>query len=436
LGAVSRLQNGERMQLLRENDDYRRLWLAQTISQLGSQISYLALPLTAAVWLEATPTDMGLLVAMGSLPSLVVGIFAGALIDRRPRRPFLISSDLARAFLLALIPVAWLAGALNMPMLYVISFLSGACALFFDVAYQAFLPSVVARSELVGGNSGLELSRSAAEVAGPSIAGGLIHLLKAPMALAVDAASFLASAALIARIDVPELPFKSGAAGRSLMADALEGVREVARTPTVRSLAVAAAAIGLFNAMVESVATLYLIRVVGMEPGLLGAVFSAGGIGFVIGATLPERFINRYGIGPTMAFAIAVVGISDLALPLAGSDVMRVAAAVGIGQFFFGLGFTVYRVAQISVRQALVPEPLLGRVGATLNVLGWSTVPVGALIGGLLGQGIGLQPTLVAAALLEASIALWIWRSPLWRIPALDMLAASPAIGDAQAGTS
>jgi MFS family permease len=417
------------MQLLRENHDYRRLWLAQTISQLGSQISYLALPLTAAVWLEATPADMGLLVAVGSLPSLVVGLFAGAVIDRRPRRPFLVSSDVARAFLLALIPAAWLAGVLSMPMLYVIAVLSGACALFFDIAYQAFLPSVVARSALVSGNSSLELSRSAAEIAGPSVAGGLIHLFKAPMALAVDAGSFLASAALISRIDVQESSHKTSVARRSLMADALDGVHEVARTPAVRSIAVAAAAIGLFNAMIESVAILYLTRAVGMEPGLLGAILSAGGIGFIIGATLPERLIDRYGIGPTMAVAIAVVGISDLALPLAGSDVGRVAAAVAVGQFFFGLGLTVYRVAQISVQQAIVPQPLLGRVGATLNVMGWGAVPVGALIGGLLGQGIGLQPTLVTAALLEASIALWIWRSPLWKIPALDLLASPPASG-------
>ncbi|HEY7036505.1 MAG TPA: MFS transporter [Thermomicrobiales bacterium] len=175
------------MQLLRDHDDFRRLWMAQTISQLGSQVSFLAIPLTAAVMLGATPTEMGVLSAMGSVPSLLVGLLAGAIVDRRPRRPVLVSSDLVRAVLLGAIPLAWLVGALNMPLLYLVAFLSGACALFFDVAYQSFLPSLIERDRLVEGNSDLELSRSAAQVAGPTLAGGLIQLLKAPLAIAVDA---------------------------------------------------------------------------------------------------------------------------------------------------------------------------------------------------------------------------------------------------------
>ena len=148
-----------------------------------------------------------------------------------------------------------------------------------------------------------------------------------------------------------------------------------------------------------------------------------GSLGFIIGALLPARLVRTFGIGPTLAAAVAVVGLSDLALPLAGQDVWRVALAVGLGQFFFGLGLTVFRVAQISVRQTLVPEGLLGRVGGALHLLGWGIAPLGALIGGVLGQSIGLRQTLLFGAVLEALVALVIWRSPLWIMRDIELSA-------------
>jgi MFS family permease len=407
------------VQLLRAHDDFRRLWLAQTISHVGSQVSFLAIPLTAAALLDATPAEMGLLTAMSSIPWLVGGFMAGAVVDRRDRRPILISTDLARAVLLATIPAAWLLGALTMPLLYVVAVLVGACSLFFDVAYQAFLPSLIDRDRLVEGNSGLELSRSAAEVAGPTLAGGLIQLLKAPVAIAVDALSFLASAALVARIRTKE-PHRTRDAATPFLADALGGLRAVGRNPSIRALAFSSASIGLFNAMLEAVWILYLTRSIGMQPGVLGLVFSAGGVGFVIGALLPGRVTRRFGVGPSIALSIAVIGLSDLALPFAGHDLRFVIPAVALGQFCFGLGLTVYRVAQTSLRQALVPPALMGRVGGTLHTLSAGTVPLGAIIGGVLGQTIGLRSTLVLAALLEAATALWILWSPIGSIRTID----------------
>jgi MFS family permease len=402
------------MQLLHDHDDFRRLWLAQTISLIGGQITYLALPLTAALSLHATPGQMGLLTAIGALPSLVIGVFAGEVVDRRARRPILISADVGRAVLLAIIPLAWLMGHLSMPLLYVIAVLSGACALFFELAYQAFLPVMLARKRLMEGNSLLELSRSAAEVIGPTIGGGLIQLLKAPLAIAVDAGSFLVSAILIARIQTRE-PRPAGAATNgSFWQSALMGIREVGNSAPLRALAVSLAAIGLFNAVIEAVVILYLVRSIGLAPGVLGVVFAIGSIGFIVGAMLPTRLVRNFGVGPTLAGSIAVVGLSDLAIPLAGQDVRWVALAVGLGQVFFGLGLTVFRVAQISVRQVLVPDQLLGRVGAAMNLFGWGTAPLGAIVGGVLGQTIGLRSTLLLGAILEAATAIWIWRSPLW----------------------
>lgn len=404
------------MQLLHHQDDFRRLWLAQTISLIGGQITYLALPLTAAISLDATPTQMGLLTAMGALPSLVVGLFAGEIVDRRTRRPILITADLVRAMLLAVIPLAWLAGSLSMPLLYLVAFLGGMCALFFEIAYQAFVPALLDRQKLVEGNSLLELSRSAAEMIGPTVGGLLVQLLKAPLAIAADACSFLASALLIARIQTREPLPAPAAPGISFWQASMTGLRVVGRSAPLRALAVSLAAIGLFNALIEAVVILYLTRTIGLAPGIIGLVFALGSAGFVAGALLPTRLVRRLGVGPTLAWSIAVVGLSDLALPLAGQDVLLVALAVALGEFFFGVGLTVFRVVQISIRQALVPDTMLGRVGGALSVLGWGIAPLGALIGGLLGQSIGLQATVVVGAVLETAIALWIWQSPLWRM--------------------
>jgi MFS family permease len=409
------------MELLRDHDDFRRLWLAQTVSQIGGQITYLALPLTAALTLAASPMEMGVLTAVGALPALAVGLVAGELVDRRERRPILVSADVARAFLLMTIPLAWLAGHLSMPVLYLVAFFSGLCALFFDIAYQAFVPSLLQRRRLVEGNSLLELSRSASEVIGPVLSGGLIQLLKAPAAIGADALSFLASALLIARIRTRERR-PAAASEMALWRSSWMGVREVAGSAPLRALAVSLAAIGLFNALIEAVVILYLTRSIGLAPGVLGAVFAVGSAGFIVGALLPARLVHALGVGPTLALSIAVVGLSDLALPLAGPDVRWVTLAFGIGQFFFGLGITVFRVAQISIRQAIVPDALLGRVGGALSVLGWGIAPLGALAGGLLGQSIGLWWTLVIGSVLEGATAVVIRFSPLWTMVVIPIL--------------
>lgn len=410
------------MDLLREHVDFRRLFIAQTISQIGSQISFLAIPLMAAVTLNATPAEMGLLTAMGSLPALVVGLHAGVFVDRHARRPVLISSDLARALLLGAIPVAWWLGLLSLPLLFGIAFLGGFGALLFDIAYQAYLPSLIDRKRLIEGNSGLELSRSAAEVAGPTIAGLLIQVLKAPLAIAADALSFVVSALLISRIETRESARTSSSATPSIWSQAHAGLRAVVRTPAVRALAVSAAGLGLFNAMIEAVWILYLVGSVGMEPGILGMVFAAGSVGFVVGALLPGPAVARFGVGPTLTISVAIIGLSDLALPLVGQDLIVVAFAVMLGQFCFGMGLTVFNVAQLSLRQALVAESMLGRVGGLMRVAGWGTAPIGALVGGVLGTLVGVRPTLLIAALLETAIAVWIWRSPLWAVKAISLV--------------
>ena len=399
--------------------EFARLWAAQAISQVGSQVTFLALPLTAVVVLGASPAEMGVLTAAGAVPSLLVGLQAGAWVDRRRRRPILVSADLGRAVALAAVPVAWWLGALSVPMLVAVALVVGLGSLLFDVAYQALLPAVVPRDRLLEGNGKLELSRTAAELGGPALAGGLLSVVSAPVALLVDAASFLASAALLVRLRVAEDLPAAREAGRRMLTEVREGLAVVAGDGRLRAVAGSRGLLGLFNAMLEAVVVLYLIREVGLSALAIGAVFAVGSVGFLVGAVLPERVAARIGTGPAMAAALALVAASDLAVVLAAGPPVVVLAVLAGAQFCFGVGLTVYKVGQASVRQALVADAMQGRVAATIRVVGEAAVPAGALAGGLLGAWLGVRETLVLAAVGEGLAAVLLWRSPLRALLAL-----------------
>ena len=398
-----------------KNADFMKLWAGQTISQVGSQVTFLALPLVAVLALEATPFEMGLLTAAGAIPTLLAGLHAGALVDRRRRRPILIGGDLGRAALLALIPLAWSLDLLSMGLLYAIALGGGLLSLFFDLAYQAFLPTIVPRERLVEGNAKLELSRTVAEIGGPGLAGGLIQLLTAPIAILLDACSYLGSALMIAWIRVKEPPPLRTDRPRRLLAEIREGLALVFGDERLRALVGGGALIGFFNAALEAVFVLYIARQLGVGPALLGAIFAAGSVGFLVGAFLPVRAARRVGMGPATAGGVALAGASDFLVPLAGAggSLWGIVALLTAAQFLFGIGVTVFNVNQSSLRQAIVPGHLMGRATATGRVLTSALIPLGALLGGLLGELIGLRATLVLAAVGELLAALWLWRSPL-----------------------
>lgn len=393
--------------------DFMRVWLGQTISQIGSQVSFLALPLIATVLLDATPFQMGLLTAASSVPTLLVGLYAGVFVDRHRRRPILIAGDLGRALLLGLVPLAWMAGRLSVELLYVVALLGGMLSLFFDVAYQAFLPLLVPRDKLTDANAKSALGGTAAQLAGPSLAGWLIQLLSAPLAIAADAVSYLVSALMLARIRAKEPAPTAGANRRGVRSEAGEGLHVVFRDPRLRALAGGRSLLALFNAMLEAVVVLYLVRALGVGPALLGFIFSVGSAGFVVGALLPSRLAGRFGIGFAMIGGMMLVGLSDLLVPLAGGSRLIVIPLLVVAEFGFGLGLTVFNVNQVSLRQAIIPLRLQGRATATVHVLLAGFVPLGALLGGLAGELVGLRTTLILAALGELLAAIWIWRSPL-----------------------
>lgn len=375
--------------------DFRRLWAAETISQLGTQVTLLALPLAAIVVLKASPFQVGLLGVFEFVPFLLVGLPAGVWVDRLRRRPILVAADVGRALLLGSIPLAHAFGALHLSQLYAVSLLAGVLTVFFDVAYQSVLPSLVGREHLVEGNAKLEGSRSAAQLAGPGLAGLLVGAITAPPAIAVDALSFFASAAFILRLRVDESGIAGAAPARRMRTEIAEGVRYVVGHPLLRAIASYTSLSNLFSTMAFAVLLLYEVRELGLSPGVVGLVLTLGNVGVLVGAFAAGRAARRLGVGRAIVGSAVLCGPAQLMIPLA-PKAFPIPVLVA-GQFLLGLGGVVYNVNQVSLRQTITPDHLLGRMNATMRFLVWGTMPLGALLGGALGGAIGLRPTLWVA---------------------------------------
>jgi MFS family permease len=378
-----------------------KLWGAETVSQLGTQVTLLALPLTAVLVLHATPFEVGLLGTAEFLPFLLVGLPAGVWVDRMRRRPILIAGDLGRAVALGTIPLAYSLGMLHIIQLYVVAFISGICTVFFDVAYQSYLPSLVDRDQLVDGNAKLEISRSGAQLAGPGLAGALIQLVKAPVAILVDAISYLGSAAFVFTIRSEEpAPPKHGPDGEphpSMKKQIGEGLRYVFGHPLLRPITFCTATSNLFGPMALAILILFAVRVLHLTPGAIGVIFAIGNVGFLTGAVVSDRLAKRIGIGPTIVASAALFSVSGLVLPLAQPSTAWVVIIATM--LLQGFGAVVYNINQVSLRQAITPERMQGRMNATVRFVIWGAIPIGSFIGGVLGGVIGLRATLWVAGI-------------------------------------
>ncbi|MGH2587340.1 MAG: MFS transporter [Dehalococcoidia bacterium] len=380
------------------NPDFLRLWAGQTVSLFGSQVTILALPLTATLVLDATPVQMGLLGATGTLPFLLIGLFAGVWVDRLRRRPVLIAADLGRAVLLGSIPLAAALDQLTMAQLYAVSLLTGFLTVFFDVAYQAFLPSLVERRQLVEGNGKLEMSNSTARVAGPGLAGALTQLLSAPAAVLWDAISFLLSALFIGSIRGPE-PAPNRKAERSgIWAEVREGLRLVLRDPLLRPLAISTAAGNLCTGVVTALFVLFLVETLHLAPAVIGLISAVGSVGALVSAMLVAPVTQRLGIGRALVTGKLLLAAGALLMPVAAGPAVVAAAVLTASRLVGTAGQVLSNVNQVSLRQATAPARLQGRVNATNRFLVWGTMPIGALLGGLLGEAIGVRPTLAVGA--------------------------------------
>jgi MFS family permease len=377
--------------------DFLKLWSAQSISVFGSEITSLAYPLTAIVVLEASVFQMGVLQAAGGAAAVAVGLFAGVIADRVRRKPLLIASDLGRALLALSIPAAAFFGILRIEQLYIVAFLAGALSILSMVAAMAFLPSLVAKEQLVEGNSKLGTTESVALIAGPGLSGLLVQILTAPLAILVDAASFLVSAFFIWRIRVPEVLIEKEK--RSVWAEIGEGLRFVYAHPLLRPLAESIALYFLFRQIVLALFTLYAIRVLNLEPLLLGVVFSGLGFGFLLGALTVKRITSRFGIGRTMLGANLLNIFSIALVPLASGSTALIVALLILSHFFHAFGVQLNGINLVSLRQSITPSHLQGRMTASFRFVNVGMMMFGALIAGALGEWIGLRATLVVGAI-------------------------------------
>lgn len=320
------------------------------------------------------------------------------MVDRvRHKRRLLVIADFARALALTSVPAAFLAGILSFEQLYAVAFLNGIFSVFFDVAASAYLPALLRRQELVDGNSKLELSRSSAEVIGPGAAGLLIELVRAPFALGADAISFVLSGLLLGLIRTPSLPVDAPAAGpriRSLGREMLAGTRYVFRQPYLRAVALTTTTANFFRSGLIAVLLVYLVREGGASAGLIGAAFAIGNIGFVAAALIAPRVARRFGVGPTIFAAVSVFGPAAVLVAAVPPRMAVYATGAMILVDSFGIG--LHGVNQVSLRQAVTPEKLRGRMTATVRFLNIGTMPLGMMLGGALGSAIGLRPAIWA----------------------------------------
>ena len=417
------------------NSNFLKLWTSETISQFGGQFTGLALGLTAIIILNANPVEKGILDFAGSVPWLIFGLVAGVWIDRHRKQRIMVISNILRGSILALIPIGAVLGVitkLGLPFLYAISFCVGFLQVFFDITYQSFLPSLVRRDQLVEGNRNLQASASTAQVAGPTIAGIVISILTAPIAIAVDACSFFASAFALGRI-AHEEAINSEIEKPSVLADIREGLHVVFSDRRLRMIAGCTGTSNFFSTALGTLFLLYLIQPspagLGVSENLAGVtagiIFSVASIGALVGVGISSRVAKSIGVGPAILGSILIGGLGAVPYYTSGSLTASPLFTLGgfavnwsmlsimAGQFVSFIATVVYNVNQVSLRQAIVPLRLQGRMNATMRFLVWGTIPLGALTGGLLGEFLGLR-TAIGIAILGGSLAfLWVLLSPV-----------------------
>jgi MFS family permease len=378
---------------------FRRFWIGQSVSFVGTQVTELALPLTAVIILGATPAQMGLLTAVGLVPFLIVGLLAGVWVDRWRRQSILVITDLVSAATVAAVPVAATLGLLSMSWLYGLAFVLGFVGVIAPVAYQSFIPTLVGRDRLVAANARMEASNSTAAIIGPGIGGLLVQLLTAPIALVVDAVSYLVSAAFIASLKVREPAPIAPADRESVRRQIVEGLRHVAGVPVLRALVTGGAIHNFFSRMIDALLVLYAVNELHLRPVEIGLVFAAGGPGALLGAIGVGWLGRRLGVGPTIVGMQVLTGVARLLIPLAGGPAWLAIGTLAASECLLGFVRTAFNISQVSLRVAITPDRMHGRVNATMRFVMWGVTPFGALAGGLLATTVlGLRGTLAIAA--------------------------------------
>jgi MFS family permease len=394
---------------------FRNFWLGQTISVFGDQVTLLAIPIVAVLILDAQPAEMGLLTAAGLLPHLLFSLPAGVWLDRvARRRRLMIVVDIARAALIATIPIAYVFGLLTLAQLYVVTFAVGTLAVVFDISWNTLFVAVTPRQDFVAANSLLNGSRSLAYVVGPSIGGLLIQFVGAAVTMLTDAVSFLASAVFLGRVKAEEPPIEHVAQG--IRAQLATGLRFISRDPIMRPSLLSVATVNLFNFAFSALFILYATTYLLVEPGLLGLALGAGAVGGVFGALVAGRIGRRIGLGPAYALGLVLFPVSLVAIPLVSGSLPVVLAMLALTEFGAGFGVMILDINAGTIIQARTPDAIRGRVSGAWRFINYGVRPIGALIGGLAGAAIGVRETLILATLLSLAGVLWLIGTPVLRL--------------------
>lgn len=393
------------------------LWGGQSISEIGSSVTMVALPLAAVVLLRASTFSVGLLTAAGTASFLLVALPAGLVVDRVAKRWLMLTCDVARMVIIGSVALAAAFGVLTMAQLFAVALLSGLATVFFDVAYQSYVPALVDRDQLHEGNGKLGATQSFAQVVGPGLGGGLFGVLKAG-AMSIDASSYAVSAVSLWLIKTREparvaSPAADGQPRGGLFGEIFAGLRFVLGHRVLRKIAACTGTANLFGAMAGALEIIFLVRIVHISPAEVGLLFSIGSVGGILGGVLSGRLAKWIGTARIIWFSMLVFGAIGILMPLTEAGWRLVLFPISVA----GLSFAavVYNIAQVSYRQIICPPELLGRMNAAIRWIVWGTLPLGGLLGGVLGSAtaLGVLPTLWLSVVGSWAAGFWVLFSPL-----------------------
>ncbi len=402
--------------LLRERE-FRLFWIGQTISNFGDQVTWLALPVIAVLILHADPAQMGLLTAFGLLPHLLFSLPAGVWLDRvQHRRRLMILMDLGRAAVIALVPIAVAFHWLSIDLLFAGSFLIGTMSLLFVISWGTLFVAVAKRDQYVEANALLNGSRSVSSVGGPAIAGILIQILTAPVALLVDAVSFVGSAFFLSRIQPAEAPIEHEPG--SIRSQLAAGLGFTFRDPIVRPSVLAASTMNLFNYGFQGLFVLYVLTYLGVEPGILGLALGAGAVGSVIGAVVAGRVGQRLGIGGAFLLGMILFPGATILIPLAapGMPMLLIVGLLFLAELVSGFGVMILDINAGAMLFARTPDRIRGRAMGAFGFINNGVRPIGAVVGGLIGAIFGVRETLFVMTILSLAGVLWLIGTPIVRL--------------------
>lgn len=394
--------------------DFFKLWFGQTVSLFGGEIITFAIPLVAVLTLDASPEEMGYLNAFQFLPFLFFTLFTGVWIDKKRRKPILIISNLGKAITLSLIPISFMFNFLNMTLLYIVIFLLGIFIVFFDLAYQSYLPTLVEQSQVLEGNSKLEMSASFSQVSGDGVGGLLVSIFTAPIVILFGTISYLISAFSMSTIQKEEPKIKINSQEKyHYFKDIKDGIVFVFKNPYLRAICGEAATFNFFNQIIDSVLILYLTNELNIPPNILGLLLATSSIGALIGSLLSDYIGEKVSVGKAILGTMIIACMVPLLIPIASNSIYIAISLIIVSFFTSGFAVVISNIYVISLRQTVTPKKLLGKMNASYRFIVTGAAPIGALLGGQLGAVFGLRSTLFIGAFGTILALLWVIFSPL-----------------------